>query len=327
MVVFLAGISLMQAQVQAKGKPDKPPGKPEEPPQATWAVRIPTQAEAETNGLMFFGMDPEGYYENNGTNIQVSVEKNSPGTWRKYYDFVYSFNFRLANENLGTIPSHYAGFQNVGNLYEEDFPDMDKPCCQFPDDPSCEGGNCISPDCDPNCMADFLNGTHPHPDYESFYIIVEVFDQDIELMQPGESYIFGYASDQIGPEEYDPGDLFYMIVRYRDKCESDPAYHDIEIARNINYWRALVLHNPINIEIERLDEAFYESEYGIGSDGVWRIRVLSIDKYGNSEKSGFLKVKERYCTRDKGKATWYYSMEAKSDFDFYIDFIKNPINQ
>jgi hypothetical protein len=324
MVLFLAGISLLLAQVQIKEKPENP-GKPDKPsePQANWAIQIPTQTEATNNGLMFFGMDPEGYYENNDTNIQVSVEKGSPGTWRKYYDFVYSFNFRITNENPGSPPFEYVGFQNTDNLYWYDlvYPDDGKPCCQFPGDP-CAGGDCTY--CDsPGCMGDFLNGTtHPHPDYESFYIYVDVFDKDIEQMGLGEQYIFGYASDKIGPEEYDPGDFFYMIVRYRDKCEPDPTYHDIEIARNINYQRALDFGNAHNIVIERL------ATQDIECDGVWRIWVLPEGVLPEDVLlPGYLKVRERYCTRDKGKATWYYSMEAKGCFNFYIDFIKNPVTQ
>ncbi len=311
----------MQAQVQIQKKPENP-GKPDKPgeEEATWAARIPTR----DSGYMFYGMaDIDGYYENNDTNIQVSVEKSGLGTWRKYYDFVYSFNFKLINENVGTESPYYVGFQGVDDLYEKTYPDEGKPCCQFPGDPSCAEGDCI--DCLPSCMGTFLNeNTHPHKDYVSFYFVVEVFDQDIDLMQPGEYYIFGSASDRIGLDDYDPGDYLFMVSRYRDKCEPDPAYHDIEIKRNINYLRALELENPVNIEIERLDTAAYETAFGIASDGVWRIQVYPNDAHGSSGKPGFLKVQERYCTRDKSRATWYYSMEAKGCFNFYIDFIKNP---
>ena len=316
----------MQAQVQIQKKPENPgnPDKPSEP-QATWAVRIPTQAEAETNGLMFFGMDPDGYYENNGSTVKVDVTRNEVGgVWgHRYYDFEYHFNFRITNENLGSSPSEYVGFQIPENVYwyELIYPDKGKPCCQFPGDP-CAGGdctNCISPD----CMADFLNGTHPHPNYQSFYLVVEVFDYNIEAMQPGHQYIFGSASEYLADhDQYEPGDYLFMVARYRDECHDAPLYHDIEIMRNINYLRALYpeYSNAHNIVIERL------AEPGIECDGVWRIWVLDYDFSGRN-LPGYLKVQERYCTRDKGRATWYYSMEAKGCFDFYIDFIKNPITQ
>ena len=303
-VLFLAGISFMQAQDT----------------EDTWAVRIPTQTEAESNNLNFFGMAPDGYYENNGSTVTVDVTRNKVGgVWgHRYYDFEYHFNFRITNENLGSPPSEYVGFQNINNSYWDDlvYPDKDKPCCQFPGDLCAEGG-CV--DCDPPCMATFLNGTHPHPDYESFYFVVEVFDHDIEAMQPGEPYIFGSASEYlIEHDKYEPGDYLFMVARYRNDCYADPPYHDIEIKRNINYQRALDLGNPINIEIQQLDPGTYDD---IECDGIWRIRVYPYDKYGTSEKLGFLKVQERYCDRNK----WYYSMEAKnSSFNFYIDFIKNP---
>ncbi len=254
------------------------------------------QTEAVANGLMFYGMDPEGYYEN-GSSIEVKVEKNN-------------FSFVLTNENIGSPLSEFVGFQDVSGLYDTKYPDEGKPCCQFPGD-SCVGGDCTY--CLAGCMADFLNGTHPHKDYVSFYTYVWITsDIDIGSMIPGDFHLFGSASGPGGN-----GDYFIMVARYRDKCEANPAYHDVEIIRNIN---ALDVESgePMNIEIERLDEGLYETEYEIGSDGVWRIWV-------NPE--GYLKVQERYCERDKGRAKWYYSMEAKGCFDFYIDFIKNPITQ
>ena len=306
--LILAGFGLTQAQVTTKGKPAKPPKEPE----AAWAVRIPTPGQ----GFMFYGDGEDGYYGNNGTNIQASVVKGDPGAWGKYYDFVYSFSFKLANDNVGIGPSRHVGFQNVAGLYDTAYPNEGKPCCRFPGDP-CGSGNCLSPSCSPDCLAAFLNGTHPHQDYEYFDMIVDIFDQDIELMLPGDSYIFGSASD---PGE--PGDNFCMVAHFISGCYADPAYHDVEIARNINYWRALELGNPLNIEIQRLDAAAYQGETGIGSDGVWRISVLPVDF---KNLAGFLKVQERYCTRVKNRATWTYPMEAKGCFNFYIDFIKNPV--
>ena len=299
-VLFLAGISLIQAQVPTKGKPIKPP-------EATWAVRIPTSG----SGVMFYGN--AGYYENNGANIQVSVKKGSPGAYRSYYKFVYAFDFTLANENVGTgtPPDYQVGFQNVNGLYDVSYPDEGKPHCQFP---------YVTLGA-PDCMADFLNNTHPYSDltgehdYQYFWTRVNVFDKDIELMGIGETYLFGSASD---PGE--PGDYLEMVARYRNDCFPEPAYHDVEITRNINYWRAVDEGNPLNITIERLDEAAYEIECA----GVWRIHILPVD---NRSILGFLNVQERFCTIEKRKTKWYYPLEAKGCFDFYIDFIKNPTAQ
>lgn len=302
-VLFLVGINIMPAQDD----------------EDTWAVRIPTQAEATANVLNFFGMDPEGYYENNGSTVTVDVTRNEiHGVWgHRYYDFEYYFNFRITNENLGSAPSEYVGFQNIDNSYWDDlvYPDEGKPCCQFPDD-MCEGGGCI--ECFPDCMGTFLNSTHPHPDYESFYFVAEVFDHDIELMQPGEQYIFGSASEYLAEhDQYEPGDYLFMVARYRNDCYSAPPYHDIEIMRNINYLRARdpAYNNAINIVIERLADPY------IACDGVWRIWVYDHDVEYMTSSPGYLKVQERYCDRNK----WYYSMEAKNNsFNFYVDFIKNP---
>jgi hypothetical protein len=286
----------MQAQVKILKKPVKPP-------EASWAVRIPT------SGSMFYGMND--IYENNNANIKVSVKKGSPGAYRSYYKFVYAFDFTLTNENVGTgiSPYYQVGFQNVSGLYGVSYPDEGKLHCQFP--------NVMAGA--PDCMAEFLNHTHPYSDgtgdhdYQSFWTRVSVFDKDIELMGIGETYVFGSASD---PGE--PGDYFEMVARYRQDCFPEPAYHDVEIARNINYWRALDLGNPLNIVIERLDPA----QYDIGCDGAWRIHILP-DGVNNID--GFLNVQERYCTIEKRKTKWYYPLGAKGCFNFYIDFIKNPV--
>ena len=298
-VLFLISISFTQAQVKIQKKPVQPP-------EATWAVRIPTL----DSGYMFYGMDETGgYYENNDADIKVSVEKHSPGAWKRHYNFVYSFDFTLTNENVGTgvPPAYQVGFQDVDGLDAVEYPD-DKPYCQFPD---------IIPG--DNCMANFLNNVHPYSggesgeeDYQYLLCRVSVFDQDIELMDIGDKYLFGSASD---PDE--PGDFFRIKARYRQECYPQPAYHDVELYRSINFHRAIDLGNPLNIEIVRLDATDYETEFGIGCEAVWRICVLPVD-YRFID--GFLKVQEQYCIRSK----WYHPMEAKGNFNFYIDFIKNP---
>jgi len=310
-LIFM-GISSLEAQGKGK-KPDKPPGKPDKPgeEEATWAVRIPTYNSV----YMFYGIGDgdDGYYENNDSSIKVSVEKTSPGAWRRYFNFVYAFDFTLTNENAGSgiQPTYQVGFQNVFGLYDVEYPDADKLYCQFP-------GTVVGD----NCMAAFLNGTHPHAgvageeDYQYFWCRVRVFDYDIESMQVGPEYSYLFGS---GPDAGEPGDYLSMVARYRQDCYPEPTYHDVELYRNINYWRALDLGNPLNIKIERLDPAAYEIE----CEAVWRIWVSDIG-YLDPTKPGFLKVKERYCTREKNKTKWYYPMQAKGNFDFYIDFIKNP---
>jgi len=294
-VLFLMSISVTQAQVSIQVKPDKPgkPPKPDDPPddpveEFTWAVRIPTL----DSDSMFYGMGG-GYYEN-GSNIEVSVKKNPiSGPYKKYFNFSYAFDFILTNENVesGVLPpADQLGFKNVSDLYLYDigYPNPG-PVGIFP-----VGGGILA----------FLNNLHPYSDgtpennYESIWFEVHIFDQDIELMEPGEKYVFG--SDRVAS---DPGDYFSIWARYREGCSPEPLYHDVELYRNINVERAMINGNTPNVEIERIDE------------NTWRFWV---------RPTGYLKVKERYCTIVKRKARTVYSMEAKADFSFYIDFIKIP---
>ncbi len=295
-LLFLIGISFTPAQVQAKGKPDKPPGNGE--PEATWAVRIPQ------SGNMFYGVG-DGYYEDNDPNIVVSVKKNKPGTWVRYFNFVYAFDFTITNENVGegTPPANQVGFRNVGDLDVID----GAPTDQFP------GGGIVT----------FLNGTHPHAggiegekDYQYFWFRIHMFDQDIELMETEEIYLFGD-----GPDAGEPGDFLSIVARYRQECYQESLYHDVELYRSINWYRAqtAVPQNPQNIKIERLDASTYDIE----CEAVWRFWVSDTGYY-TGLPNGYLKVKERYCTREKNKIKWYYPMEAKGAFNFYIDWIKNP---
>lgn len=343
-LIFI-GISSLEAQNKGK-KPNEPPGKPdkeEKPPpeeEANWAVRIPTKTEALNDDLMFYGMDAiDGYYENNDY-ITVSVKKNTmAGPWKKYFNFGYAFNFTLTNNKVGTgqTPDHFVGFEDLPLLTlvpddtetpeDDGHPDADKPCCKFPGD-ACAEEDCY--DCSPDCMAAFLNRTHPHAggageeDYQYFWFRVNIFDQDIESMQvgPGYSYLFGGNPDT-DREAGEPGDFLSIVARYQRDCYPEPAYHDVKLYRNINYWRAMRLGNPLNIEIERLNPTDYATKHGIVCEAVWRFRVLPEDY---RDIDGFLKVKERYCTREKNRTKWYYPMEAKGNFSFYIDFIKNPTN-
>lgn len=285
-VLFLVSISVTQSQVSIqKGKPVKPPPEPE----ATWAVQLPT------SGSMFYGMG-NGYYEDNGSNIEVSVSKNPiSGPWKKYFNFGYAFDFILTNDNLGTgaAPSNQVGFQNVSGLYDIGYPNPG-PIGVFP----VWGG-----------ILAFLNNLHPYSDgipenaYESIWLEIHIFDHDIELMDTGDVYVLG--SDRVAS---DPGDYFSIWARYRSGCLPEEIYHDVELYRSINVARAEDNVNTPNIEIERMN------------DNIWRFWVKShVDGY---ENDGYLKVKERYCTIVKRKAKTVYSMEAKANFDFYIDFIK-----
>ncbi len=291
-VLFLVSISVTQSQVSIQGKPDqtgKKP-KPDDPPAtATWAVQLSVASDS-----MFYGMG-SGRYEDNGANIEVSVEKNSmSGPWKKYFNFTYAFDFILTNDNLGTgnPPTDQVGFQNVSELilYDVGYPNPG-PVSIFP-----FGVGILS----------FLNNLHPYSDgipenaYESIWLEIHIFDHDIELMETGPENTYVFGSDRVAS---DPGDYFSIWARYRSGC-SPEIYHDVELYRSINVERAVIKGNTPNIEIERMN------------DNTWRFWIKSYDG------DGYLKVKEQYCTIVKRKARTVYSMEAKANFDFYIDFIK-----
>ncbi|MCJ7580131.1 MAG: hypothetical protein MUP98_06315, partial [Candidatus Aminicenantes bacterium] len=289
-VLVLMSISFTQSQVKIQVKPDSPPGldkKVPTEPEATWAVRLPTSDPDS----MFYGVG-DGYYEDNGVNIEVSVKKNPiSGPYKRFFNFGYAFDFILTNDNLGTVdpPTDQVGFQSVGGLSEIDYPNPDKPFDLFP-----LGMN----------IETFLNNEHPYSDgieanaYESIWFEVHIFDQDIELMEPGDIYVFGSDRDA-----GDPGDYLSIWARYREVCSPEPVYHDAFLYRNINVERALANGFTPNIEIEKIDA------------NTWRFRV-------HSDADGFLNVKERYCTIVKRKPRTIYTMEAKAGFDFTIDFIK-----
>ena len=310
-VLFLAGISLMQAQVQTQGKPEKPPGKPEpDKPgeeEAIWAVRIPT------SGYMFYGMNSingNPYYLHNGDNIEVSVEKNKmTGYYGRYNDFVYALNFFLTNKDTDTPPKYYVGFQSAPDLMKipiTDTEDLGKPCCQFPPEP-CEDS--VSDSCYTPCMADFLNNEHPYSNennsdqnYEFFWIQVRIFDFDIEDMLEGNTYKF-----LIRNTEEDPplDDSFEMQTQYRKGCQRDPAFHNVEIYNHESY--------DYEIRITKLADNFYND---ITCEGIWRIEV-----------NGPLHVREMYCSKDKGRSTFYTPLKATGNFNFYVDWIKNPVKK
>jgi hypothetical protein len=289
-VLFLMSTSFTQSQVKIQVKP------PTEP-EATWAVRIPNSAL----GNMFYGVE-DGYYEDNDANIVVTVSKNEPGAWVRYFKFAYAFDFTITNENFGTgvPPANQVGFQSVGDLEVIE----GAPTYQFP------GGDILT----------FLNNKHPYSDgtgvtdYKYFWFRIHMFDQDIELMIPGDTYLFGD-----GPDPGEPADYLSVIARYQQECFPEPLYHDVELSRSINWARALDNGNPRNIMIERLDASAYEIE----CEAVWRFWV-SDTGYSAGLPNGYLKVKERYCTIEQNQIEWYYPMEAKGTFNFYIDWIKNP---
>jgi hypothetical protein len=288
-VLFLAGIGLMQAQVSTKGKPVKPP-------EANWSVLIPT-----TGNTMMFGDGAD--YINGSGNIAVTVEKNSPGTLRQYYDFVTRIVFKIS-----TPTTRWVNFEEISlqKLYEGDYPSIDpdygKPCCVFPP-PYNYCAACICDNCEPLCMQDFMNGAfHPVEDYASFFIELQAFDKDILTMAVDESY-------KLGTSGHDH-DFIVMTLAYQTGSR-EPTYHNIECSKSAHLGEGSL--HAFNIWITRTAQDAWTVDVGI--DGETKQIV-----------DQFLFVEEFYYeTSQKGKKTataWYSTLFAGGNLHFSLNLRK-----
>ncbi len=286
-VLFLAGISFMQAQVEIqKGKPDKPGGGPPGNGQdETWAVQIPVESE------MLGGM-PENYiYENNGKDIFVNVEKKGwktvgkGGTSGIYYMFI----FKLVNPT-----DKYVAFNGVSlDMNVTVYPENGSHCV-FP-------GTCGQNGSIPTCMECFLNQEHPYSmdvDYDHVYIKFWMYDYEIENMTVGETYQLGSNSN---------GDRIRIKMGYTpvNTCyREEPLYHNIICQKYAE-------DGPLNTWIEKTDE------------NKWRIYVgNSTPVYLPVEESYCIEEKNRGWVSKTVK-----TLEARGDFSFQMVWIKNPSTQ
>lgn len=239
-VLFLAGISFVQAQSKTpKGKPDKPgkPGKNGE--KVTWAVQIP---EASWNLKGMHNADESPYvYANNNDDIIVSVERKG---WRAAGEsgIYYILLFKLVNPTI-----RYVEFSGV-SLSEEatEYPEYGAPCV-------------LAGDCGlgvPDCMECFLNQQqHPYSsnsvDYDHVYIKFWIWRYDIENMPIYAPYKLGTNSNS---------DRIRIKTGYTpvNTCfREEPAYHDIICQK---YADGL-----LNIWIEKIDDNKWQI-YGDVSD-------------------------------------------------------------
>jgi len=307
-VLFLISISFTQAQVsiQAKGgkpgKPDKPPKPPPEP-EATWAVQLPV---AGTGGTMLYGDGTT--YINNNIDMIIKVEKGFSLISRGQLAFHYYFSFKLVNST-----ERFAGFQNVGLTTVGD---PESPFCIFP-----VGCGFLTP----TCLECFLNQNQPHPEYEYFNLKFEVgqgsFTAGLGYIIEGiedENWNYNYPvkfisfSDWIKFRVQNQEDFSYPYTDYHN-VECDERNHDDDILENMNIW----------IEKLNKDNYTFQDETITGCDGVWRIRVTNEDLW----------VQEQYTARvtgkkgKGGKTETVVPLEARGDFSFYIDFIKNPATE
>ena len=294
-VLFLISISFTQSQVKIQVKPDKPPKPPPEP-EATWAVSIPTVWDT-----MLFG---DGYdYIDGEENIEVTVEKNSPGAWRKDNDFVTYIGFKISNPS-----DRHVDFDGISltQLHEGDYPYIDpdygKPCSVFPF--PYDGYQFLCDACDVFSMQGFLNGElHPYTNteestYRYFIIELRAFDKDILTMENGESYLLG--------QEGHYHDYIDIALRYQTGDRA-PTYHNIDFSKSAHLGEASL--NPFNIWITRT------------GNNTWKIEV------GKIESPQFLFLEEYYYeTSQRGKKTtiagWYSTLFAGGDFNFTFDLIR-----
>ena len=278
-VLFLAGISFMQAQVHiTKGNPVKPP-------EATWAVQIPTGI----NPMLY--CDGAGIYSGKDDNIEVTVEKNRlSGPWKKDNDFVTHIAFKISNPT-----DRYVDFDGVSLEYVDpsqyDFvdPDIGYPCCVFP--PPYDQQNTCNYCAISSCMQDFMNGVvHPSEDYAFFLIDIHAFDIDITTMDYSVPYKlgdFGHYHDYIN-----------MHINYQNQT-AGPTYHNIICSKSAHKGTE---GRPFNIWITRTGE------------DTWRIDV------GTISEQFFFFVEEYYY--DQGEA--YSTLYQGGYFYFTFDLIMNP---
>ncbi len=297
-VLFLISISFTQAQVKIQAKPVKPPD-------ATWAVQLPSAG----SGSMLYG--DNSIYKNNDSDMIIKVEKGYSRLSKGQKAFHYYFCFKLVNPT-----NRYAGFKNV-DFDDVNYPDVG-PFCIFPE-------GCINDP--PSCMACFLNRRQPYSggqdNYEYFYMKFQVgqhsFTEGLGSIIDGiEDAYWGYNnpikfisfSDWIKFRVQNQEDFSDPYSEYHN-VECDERNHDDDDLTNMNIW------------IEKLNASEYAYYNGIkSSDGVWRISVTNENLW----------VQEQYTKRAEGKGkkggtktVTVVPLEAKGNFSFYIDFIKNPI--
>jgi len=287
-VLFLAGISLMQAQVQIQKKPVLPP-------ESIWSVSIP--AEEGTN-LFGDGLD----YIDGENNIEVTVKKERPGAYRRDNDFVTSIFFKIANP---TAPYRHVDFNgvNLTKLVEGEYdyvePDYGYLCCIFPGQDVCQD---ICDNCLIGCMENFLNDSfHPYTvdadsTYRYFIIELLAYDKDILTMDIGESYNLG--------QEGHYHDYFAMRLIYQTQ-DREPTYHNIDCCKSAHAGEESI--HPFNIWITRTGEDIWTVD--VGKSGNPQMLFLE-EYYYDAIKRG----KKHYTLTG-----WYSTLFAIGEFLFSFD--------
>jgi len=309
-VLFLISISFTQAQVNIQGKGGNP-GKPDKPgeEEVTWAVQIPTE------GTMLYGDGT--MYTNNDSDIRIKVEKGYSRISKGQKAFHYYFCFKLVNET-----SRYAGFQSVGFHDVIQYPD-EGPCCIFPGD--C-GTNPAT------CMGNFLNQNQPHLDYEYFYLKFQVGQHSF-------TEHLGYIIDGIEDENWsnddpvkfvDYSDWIKIRVQHQEDFSDPYEYHNVECDERNHDDGHLDNMNIWIVKLNKDNYIFHDETKSC--DGVWRIYV-GCNPYTEYSQGEDLWMQEQYTQRVEGKGkgkkggtktVTVVPLEAKGNFHFYIDFIKNP---
>ncbi|MCK4788425.1 MAG: hypothetical protein KAV87_32090 [Desulfobacteraceae bacterium] len=289
-VLFLVGMSFMQAQVTTRGKPEKPPGKPDKPgeEEVTWAVQIP---EGSVN---LKGTTSEYEYANNGNDIIVSVEKKGWKTVGKggASGIYYILLFKLVNPTEESVE-----FSDVSLTGADEYPENGDPCV-FP-------GICGSTV--PDCLHCFLNQQHPYSsdseNYDHVYIKFWIWGYDIEGMERGDIYKLGY---ELNP--YSGNDRIRIKTGYTpvNTCSrSEPAYHDI-------ICQQYAQDGQLNTWIKKISENRWSIYVGYDVDLLSPFPVT-------------LPVCETYCIEEKLKG-WVSrtvtTLEATGAFSFQMDWIK-----
>lgn len=261
-------------------------GKPGKPPKEPPAPEATWAVELPgvEEGTMLYG--DSLMYENNDDDVRIKVEKGSSRVRVPGggRETVFYYYFSF---KLLRPTDRFAGFQGVGLTTVGD---PESPYCIFP------GITGFT------CMESFLNQNHPHPEYEYFNLKFSVsqysFEQALGSTEGLEDMTIGIPVKFVGYSDW----IKIRVENQLDFLDPSTDYHNVEC-----------------------DERNYDDDVFENMD-IWITR-LEENKWRISVEGANLLLQEQYTERSgkgKNKTVTVVPYEATGNFDFYIDFIKNP---
>jgi hypothetical protein len=226
-------------------------------------------------------------YINNDDDVRIKVEKGGSRVrvpgGGRETVFYYYFSFKLLRPT-----GRFAGFQNVELITEGD---PEEPYCIFPD---------------VMCMESFLNQNQPHPAYEYFNLKFQVGQHSF-------TESLGYTPEGI---EDMPLNIPVKFTGYSDWIK-------IRVQNQEDFLDPSTEYHNVECDERNYDDGdLYNMEISITR--------LATDKWRISVEGANLLLQEQYTQRIEGKGkkggsktVTVVPLEARGNFSFYIDFIKN----